>query len=132
MVIAAGLVLGLTACSVATPPIDTNIASEVSGLYRGTLVTENGEVFLAEEIEMHRISDDLVNIESTEDPSPAEGRFSGFEMRLMRSGAVIHHLIGTEANGTFVLDAAITPDELRIDLPNGMSFDGVRVRSYFE
>ncbi|MBI1192649.1 MAG: hypothetical protein GC205_05685 [Bacteroidetes bacterium] len=133
LVTVAAIFLGLTACSISTPAIDTNVAGDVAGLYRGMLVTDDGEVFLDEEIEMHRVSDDRVGIESTVPvDNQTAGRFSTFEMQLMRSGAVIHHQLGSEANGTFVLDAAVTPDELRIELPNGLKFSGIRIKNYFE
>ncbi len=133
LVTVAAIFLGLTACSITTPPIDTNVAGEVAGLYRGMLVTDEGEVFLDEEIEMHRVSDDRISVESTlPEDNQTEGRFSGFEMQLMRSGAVVHHQLGTEVNGTFVLDAAVTPDELRIELPNGLKFSGIRIKNFHE
>ena len=85
-----------------------------------------------EEIEMHRVSDDHISVESMNEDNQRADIFQDFNMQLMRSGAVIHHQLGTESNGTFVLDAAVTPDELRIDLPTGFHFSGTRVRNYFE
>ncbi len=134
LVLASALLLSMSACSVSTPPIDTNIAGEAAGLYKGTITTESGEVLLDEEVEMHRVADDKVSVDSKLDNNNnTQGRFSGLEIRLMRSGAVIHHQLGTEqVNGTFVLDAAITPDELRINLPSGLRFSGVRIKNYHE
>jgi hypothetical protein len=122
----------LAACRPATPAIDTNIAGEAAGLFRGIYVAANGEVFLDYDLELHRVADDRVSAEPAGNNQQEGGRFMGFEMQLMRSGAVIHHQLGHEAEGTFTLDAAVTPDQLRFDLPNGESFDGVRVKNYHE
>lgn len=132
LVVCSGLLIALTSCSVENPTINTNIAGEAAGLYRGTLTLPSGEVLTAEEIEMHRVTDDQVSVESANQDNQRSAPFSDFPFQLMRSGAVIHHQLGTESKGTFVLDAAITPDELRIELPNGWSFDGVRIKNYFE
>ena len=131
--LATALILVLSACSEVETAIGTNVAGEAAGLYRGTLTTADGAVYENEELDLHRVLDDRISVESANaNNNQGEGRFAGFEFRLMRSGAVIHHILGTENKGTFVLDAAITPDELRIQLPNGFRYEGVRVRNYFE
>jgi hypothetical protein len=132
--LATALILVLSACSEVETAIGTNVAGEAAGLYRGTLVTPDGAVYENEDLEIHRVVDDRISVESTNtnNNNQGEGRFAGFEFRLMRSGAVIHHILGSETQGTFVLDAAVTPDELRIRLPNGMRYDAVRVKNYFE
>jgi hypothetical protein len=127
---AASFILLLAACSPATPNLNTNIAGQAAGLFRGTYVGIDGEVSEDFDLELHRVEDDLVSVESADNNQG--GRFMGFEFKLMRSGAVIHHQLGTQSEGTFVLDAAITPDQLRFDLPNGSSFDGIRIRNYPE
>ena len=129
---AACMFLVLTSCTIDNPSINTNVAGEAAGLYRGTLILPNGDVLTEEEIEMHRVSDDHISVESMNEDNQRADIFQDFNMQLMRSGAVIHHQLGTESNGTFVLDAAVTPDELRIDLPTGLHFSGTRVRNYFE
>ncbi len=127
---AAAFVLLLAACQPTTPAIKTNIAGEAAGLFRGTFVDVDGSVSETFDLELHRVSDDIISAESADNNQG--GRFSGFEFKLMRSGAVIHHQLGRESDGTFVLDAAVTPDQLRFDLPTGVSFDGVRVKNYHE
>jgi hypothetical protein len=131
--IATAALLLLSACSELNTAINTNVAGEAAGLYRGTLTTSDGAVYESEELEIHRVVDDRITVESANpNNNQGGGRFAGFEFRLMRSGAVIHHILGSETKGTFVLDAAVTPDELRIELPNGFRYDGVRVKNYFE
>lgn len=127
---AAAFVLLLAACQPTTPAIDTNIAGEAAGLFRGTYVDIDGSVSEDFDLELHRVGDDVVSAESADNNQG--GRFMGFEFKLMRSGAVIHHQLGAQQDGTFVLDAAITPDQLRFDLPNGSSFDGIRIKNYHE
>ena len=124
------LVVAASSCAPESIP-EANAAGIASGLYKGTL-TVSGEVFENEEIELHKIMDDLLNV-STADPEGTGGqRLVGFEIKVVKSGAAIHHVLGTEHRGTFVVDLGTGPDEIRFDMPNGTSFDGWRVRGYNE
>lgn len=106
-----------------------DIAGVASGEYKGYITDPDGSILEDEIIEIHKVTDTRLSV-VPHNGDFGFGKTSGFEMTVEKHGAAIHQVLGTEAQGTFTLDLALNPDELRFRLPNGFKFDGVRTKNF--
>jgi hypothetical protein len=123
------IVLMGSSCSKEAIPELEDIAGLASGEYKGAITEPNGNVIVDQYLQIHRLSNTKLSV--TPDAGDfGLGRTAGFEMNIEKHGAAIHQVLGSEENGTFTLDLALSPQELRFRLPNGYKFDGWRTKNY--